>query len=55
MNSVIIAYVLVVSAYNHAPPVLSMPLADLSSCEALKAAVTNRDASCVRVNIPKTR
>lgn len=55
MNSVLVVYLLVITPYGgNSMPVLSPPLADLTSCQALQAATTKRDTSCVRVNIPKS-
>jgi hypothetical protein len=55
MNEFILAWVLVVSpSSSQNSPIISAPVADLSSCERMRAAMrdSSRVTQCVEVKIP---
>jgi hypothetical protein len=57
MNTIVVAWVLVVSAStNQNSPIISLPVADLASCERMQRAVirdSSRSTQCVEVRVLK--
>jgi len=57
MNTIVVAWVLVVSAStNQNSPIISLPVADLASCERMQRAVSldsGRRTQCVEVKVLK--